>query len=266
MAWTWTWQLMAPGGSLSPSHRWAERYEGACEGPFSAVLDRSMAATGPVPALTGPPPQLQARIATLGVGFAGVKLMQSGSGPRGRARWHCLRDIRRQLRDWPYLGSNSQEHPGCRYFVCEGLLIVYQVEPDTGDTSTSRPPRADSIEVPKPGGSWATWLQRMRAIYWSRDPPSGTRGGRCGGRAGRAAVPSQMRQHRPGHGHKCLTRGDAAVSRCYRIGRYASGADSLIPAQAGNPARVCGKRVATMARHHRGLRAVPGSTTTLRRV
>jgi hypothetical protein len=91
----------------------------------------------PVPALTGPAAQLQARIATLGVGFAGVKLMQPGSGPQGRARRHCLSDIRRQLRDWPYLGSNSQEHPGCRYFVCEGLLIVYQVEPDTGDNATA---------------------------------------------------------------------------------------------------------------------------------
>ena len=64
-------------------------------------------------------------------------LMQPGSGPRGRARWHHLRDMRRRLRDWPYLGPNSKEHPGCRYFVCERYLIVYQVEPDTGETATA---------------------------------------------------------------------------------------------------------------------------------
>jgi plasmid stabilization system protein ParE len=63
--------------------------------------------------------------------------MQPGSGSRGRARWHHLRDMRRRLRDRPYLGPKSQEHPGCRYFVCEGYVIVYQVAPDTGDTATA---------------------------------------------------------------------------------------------------------------------------------
>jgi hypothetical protein len=45
--------------------------EGACEGRFSEVVDTSVAATGPQPALTGLAAQLQVRLATLGVGFRG---------------------------------------------------------------------------------------------------------------------------------------------------------------------------------------------------
>lgn len=64
-------------------------------------------------------------------------LTQPGSGPAGRRKWENIRDARRQLRQWPYSGPKSPEHPGCRYLIREGYLIVYQVDPDTGDAETA---------------------------------------------------------------------------------------------------------------------------------
>ena len=64
-------------------------------------------------------------------------LLQPGSGVGGRGRWNHLRAVKRQLRDWPYIGPESPEHPGGRYFVCEGHFIVYRVDPDTGDSATA---------------------------------------------------------------------------------------------------------------------------------
>jgi len=64
-------------------------------------------------------------------------LTQSGSGPVGRRRWTNLRSASRLLRDWPYAGPVSPDHPGCRYLISEGYFIVYEVNPDTGDSSTA---------------------------------------------------------------------------------------------------------------------------------
>lgn len=85
-------------------------------------------------------------------------LMQPGSGERGRRRWEHLRDIRRTLRDWPYLGAASNDHPGCRYVACEEHYIIYEVVPDTGLSATAGDviilavfgPRRGSRDLPQP--------------------------------------------------------------------------------------------------------------------
>ena len=64
-------------------------------------------------------------------------LTQEGSGPQGRARWAALRDRRKRLRTHPYLGTPIEDRPE-RYllFVSEHRLI-YQVDPDTGESATA---------------------------------------------------------------------------------------------------------------------------------
>jgi len=64
-------------------------------------------------------------------------LTQPGAGPVGRAKWENIRAARRWLRDWPYAGAESPEHPGCRALIAEGWQIVYQLTPDTGDGATA---------------------------------------------------------------------------------------------------------------------------------
>ena len=64
-------------------------------------------------------------------------LTQPGSGPTGRRKWTNVRDARQRLRDFPYAGPESLEHPGCRYLIGEGYVIVYEVKPHTGDSATA---------------------------------------------------------------------------------------------------------------------------------
>lgn len=75
--------------------------------------------------------------AATGLRDARLWLMQPGSGPAGRARWIRLRDARKQLGTLPYSGPASADHPGCRALVVEGYFIVYELDPDTGDSETA---------------------------------------------------------------------------------------------------------------------------------
>ena len=75
--------------------------------------------------------------AALALAAARRWLRQPGSGPVGARRWDALRDARRSLRDYPYLGAVSDEHPGHRQHVVSGYRLIYQVDPDTGDSATA---------------------------------------------------------------------------------------------------------------------------------
>jgi plasmid stabilization system protein ParE len=64
-------------------------------------------------------------------------LCQPGAGPFGVRRWEALRAARRSLRDYPYLGGTSEEHPRHRQLVVSGYRLIYRVEPDTADSATA---------------------------------------------------------------------------------------------------------------------------------
>lgn len=64
-------------------------------------------------------------------------LTQPGSGSVGRQKWMNVRDARKRLRDLPYAGPPSPDHPGLRDLIREGYVIVYRVAPDTGDNATA---------------------------------------------------------------------------------------------------------------------------------
>jgi plasmid stabilization system protein ParE len=80
---------------------------------------------------------ITAPTAAKGLRDARIYLTQPGSGPGGRQKWENIRDARRQLRERPYIGPQSPEHPGCRCLVREGYRIVYEISPDTGSTETA---------------------------------------------------------------------------------------------------------------------------------
>lgn len=103
---------------------------------------------------------ITAPAAAKGLRDAYLYLTDPGSDPVGRKRWESIRDARRQLRERPYIGPKSPEHPGCRCLIREGYFIVYEVSPDTGDSDTtgdvtvlavSRPALAAATS-PKPAG------------------------------------------------------------------------------------------------------------------
>lgn len=75
--------------------------------------------------------------AVLALAAARRWLLQPGSGPAGARRWDALREARRSLRDHPYLGGESEEHPGHRQYVVSGYRLIYRVHPDTGDGATA---------------------------------------------------------------------------------------------------------------------------------
>ena len=64
-------------------------------------------------------------------------LLQPGSGPAGLRRWEALREARRRLRDHPYLGTPSADHPGLRQLVVAEHRLIYRLVPDTGDAGTA---------------------------------------------------------------------------------------------------------------------------------
>ena len=64
-------------------------------------------------------------------------LTQPGSGLMGRRKWMNVRDARKRLRDFPYAGPPSPDHPGLRNLVGEGYVIVYRVDQDTGNSATA---------------------------------------------------------------------------------------------------------------------------------
>jgi plasmid stabilization system protein ParE len=58
------------------------------------------------------------------------------------------------LRQYPYLGAESAEIPGHRQIVVSGYRIIYQVNPDTGDSATAGDIRVVAIFGP---GQETTW-------------------------------------------------------------------------------------------------------------
>ena len=64
-------------------------------------------------------------------------LVQTGSGPRGQARWAALRDSLRRLQTHPYLGARIDGRPGRYQWVVSGYRVIYRVDPDTGDSGTT---------------------------------------------------------------------------------------------------------------------------------
>jgi plasmid stabilization system protein ParE len=64
-------------------------------------------------------------------------LLQPGSGPTAGAKWEALKQARRDLKTYPYIGSPSPEHPGHRQRVVAEHRIIYRVDPDTGDSATA---------------------------------------------------------------------------------------------------------------------------------
>lgn len=75
-------------------------------------------------------------------------LTQPGSGKAGRARWEALRDHRRQLQAFPYIGAPDPEQPGLRRFVVSGYRLIYRVDPDTGDGATAGDVRVLALRGP----------------------------------------------------------------------------------------------------------------------
>jgi len=58
------------------------------------------------------------------------------------------------LRQHPYLGAESAEIPGHRQFVVAGYRIIYQVNPDTGDSATAGDIRVVAIFGPGQETIW----------------------------------------------------------------------------------------------------------------
>ena len=76
-------------------------------------------------------------LAAEGLRGARVRLKQPGSGPAAHDIWRRIRETPARLRDWPYLGPASDEHPGCRAIMAGEWTFVYAVSPDTGDHATA---------------------------------------------------------------------------------------------------------------------------------
>jgi plasmid stabilization system protein ParE len=62
---------------------------------------------------------------------------QPGSGARGRAKWHALRDAPAGLADAPYTGRPAPGLDGLRQLVVADHRIIYRIAPDTGLSSTA---------------------------------------------------------------------------------------------------------------------------------
>lgn len=75
-------------------------------------------------------------------------LMQGGSGPNGRARWHALRDSRMRLRTYPYLGAPVADRPGRYRLVVGEYRLIYRVDPDTGVSDTAGDVRVVAVFGP----------------------------------------------------------------------------------------------------------------------
>ncbi len=78
-----------------------------------------------------------APIAAEGLRQARLWLTQPGSGADGRRRWERLRNARRNLRIYPYLGAPNDEQPGYYQLVVSGHRVIYRIDPDTGDSNTA---------------------------------------------------------------------------------------------------------------------------------
>ena len=64
-------------------------------------------------------------------------LTQTGLGPQGLARWLSLRDSRRRLVEYPYLGAPVDGHKGRYQIVVSEHRLIYRIDPDTGDSATA---------------------------------------------------------------------------------------------------------------------------------
>jgi len=79
---------------------------------------------------------------------------QPGSGSRAARRLRQIEAVIRDLRTAPYLWPFG-EHEGVRERSVEGYMIMYQVKPDTGDSSVAGD--VEIIRVFRPGQLRA-WL------------------------------------------------------------------------------------------------------------
>jgi len=64
-------------------------------------------------------------------------LCQPGSGPTGAKRWLALRRAPRVLQRNPYIGPASDDFPHHRQLVVSDYRVIYQVDPDTGQSKTA---------------------------------------------------------------------------------------------------------------------------------
>ncbi len=64
-------------------------------------------------------------------------LLQPGSGPAGRAKWIALRDAPKLLLLDPCKGARYADLEGMRQYVVAGHRILYELRPDTGDSTTA---------------------------------------------------------------------------------------------------------------------------------
>ncbi len=64
-------------------------------------------------------------------------LTQRGSGANGRARWEALRDSRKRLRTYPYIGTPIEGHPKRYQLVVSEYRVIYRIDPDTGESATA---------------------------------------------------------------------------------------------------------------------------------
>lgn len=78
-----------------------------------------------------------APVAALALAEARIWLTQPGAGPAAAKRWISLKTAPRTLRDHPYAGTPSQDHPSVRQMVVSGYRLIYAITPDTGDAATT---------------------------------------------------------------------------------------------------------------------------------
>jgi plasmid stabilization system protein ParE len=92
--------------------------------------------------------------ALLGFDEAKKWLCQPGAGKIGLRRWQAIRDALRQLMRHPYIAPASPEIPDHRQLVVSGYRLIYQVNPDTGDSQTAGDVRIVAIFGPGQSTKW----------------------------------------------------------------------------------------------------------------
>jgi plasmid stabilization system protein ParE len=81
-------------------------------------------------------------------------LLQPGSKRQGARKWDAMRQVRRRLRDNPYIGSQDLGQPQYRAIVVSGYRIVYRVSPDTADSRTAGDVVMLRIFSPRQEANW----------------------------------------------------------------------------------------------------------------
>jgi plasmid stabilization system protein ParE len=65
------------------------------------------------------------------------RFRQPGAGRAAEGLWNALRQAPKTLRDHPYAGVKSHDHPSVRQLVVSGYRLIYLIEKDTGDPHTA---------------------------------------------------------------------------------------------------------------------------------